>query len=381
VGVEIQGFCEPRFAPLADAFRANFDDGLELGASLAVSLHGKPVVDLWAGLADPKRTIPWREDTIVRVYSTTKVAAILMTLMCVDRRLLALDAPIARYWPEFAQGHKGEVTVRDALTHRAGVPGFDEPLAWERLADWQTVTARLAAEPHWFGGERRVCYHAFTQGFVLGELIRRVTGRMPSHFFRDEIARPARIDFRIGLDSRADDARIASERRAGPDLRYAPGSIGARVWASVAPGEWTGAVRDADVPSLNGYGNARSVARLGAILAGRGTLDDIRFLGPTTVDEARSEQLDEEDPLLGRIRMGLGFGLDTPQLPATSPTSFHWGGYGGSFVTMDVETGLSAAYAMNLQIVSIELDPRQARLWRTLGSVMQDLPRSGPVGA
>ena len=147
---QIHGVCDQRFQPLKDAFQANFDTGLELGASLALTYQGKTVVDLWAGWADLERTRPWERDTLVRVCSTAKIAAILSLLMLIDRGLVELDAPVARYWPDFAQGGKGGVTIRDALTHQGGVPGFDPPVSRDLLLDWDAAAARLAAEPHWF---------------------------------------------------------------------------------------------------------------------------------------------------------------------------------------------------------------------------------------
>ncbi|MBV9540980.1 MAG: beta-lactamase family protein, partial [Alphaproteobacteria bacterium] len=145
----IHGFCEPRFERIRDAFKANFDEGLELGASLGVTHQGRTVVDLWAGWADPAKTRPWSEHTIVHVASTTKVATTIVALTLVDRGAIELDAPVARYWPEFAQGGKAHVTIRDAFTHQAGVPGIAEPVTFEQLCDWDYITGRVAAEPHW----------------------------------------------------------------------------------------------------------------------------------------------------------------------------------------------------------------------------------------
>jgi CubicO group peptidase (beta-lactamase class C family) len=192
--VEVQGFCDERFQPLKDAFVANFDAGLELGASLAVTYRGKTVVDLWAGWADPETSRPWQEDTIVDIASTTKMAAALCALILVDRGLLALDEPVARYWPEFAEGGKAAVTVREALSHQAGVPGLVPAIPMEMTWDFEAFTTRLAAEPHWFEGQRRVAYHAFTYNTLIGGLIRRADGRPPRQFFIEEIAVPADLD-------------------------------------------------------------------------------------------------------------------------------------------------------------------------------------------
>jgi CubicO group peptidase (beta-lactamase class C family) len=154
--IDIQGVCDERFLPLQDAFRENFEKGYEIGASLAVTRHGRPVVDLWAGHIDKQRTRPWEKDTIAPVASTTKIALTLSFLMLVDRGLVDLDATIAKYWSEFAAGGKAHVTVREALTHSAGVPGFDPPVPLEAMLDWDRITAHIAAETHWFDGRRVV---------------------------------------------------------------------------------------------------------------------------------------------------------------------------------------------------------------------------------
>ena len=289
MAIEINGACDDRFLPLKDAFEANFEDGLEVGASLAVMRHGEPVVDLWAGHADWKRTRPWERDTQVLLFSSNKVPLIFSFLMLVDRGEVELDATVATYWPAFAAGGKERVTVREAMTHRAGVPGFNPPAPFDLLHDWDAITAQIAADTHWFGGEARVCYHPVTYGFILGEIIRRVDGRLPSRFFREEIAERAGIDFKMSL--RAEDE---CERLAGTGYLVQPGPPPAggdplvgRIMMSQGPGDWTSwARRRADIPSSNGYGNGRAIARLCAIGASGGELDGVRYLSKAMVDEA-----------------------------------------------------------------------------------------------
>jgi len=289
--IEIQGFCEDRFAPLKDAFAANFAAGRELGASLGVTHRGRMVVDLWAGWADVAKTRAWERDTIVQVASTTKVMVTICALMLVDRGLLDLDAPIATYWPEFAAGGKEAVTVREAFTHQAGVPGLEPAASFETIQDWEAITARIAAEPHWFGGQRQVIYHFMTYGFLLGELIRRVDGRRPARFFREEVAGPAGVDFQIGLATTAELARLAeiTPLPAGP----APpaGSLLERLMLANGPppldNSWERL--SADVPAGNGFGNGRSIARAGAILAMSGELDGVRYMSRAMVEEAGRE--------------------------------------------------------------------------------------------
>jgi len=311
--IEIHGFCEERFLPMKEAFAASFDAGLELGASLALTHQGKPVVDLWAGWMDPERTHPWQRDTIVNVMSTTKIPMAIAAMRLVDRGLIDLDAPIARYWPEFAQGGKERVTVRDAFCHCAGVPAFDPPVGFEVYRNWPSATAALAATPHWFGGERRIMYHAHTYGFLLGELVRRVDGRRPAQFFREEIAAPCGIDFQMGLSDRSDMARVAHVAWPPQRGERPPGTVLARWSASLSAASaqwdlmsWEGL--SAEVPAGVGLGNARSVAGIATLLATGGTLDGARYLSPEIVREAATEQAYDQCPIFGWIRFGPGAG-------------------------------------------------------------------------
>jgi len=376
MAIEIHGFCDKAFQPMADAFRANFEEGLELGASLAMTHHGKPVVDLWAGHADWKRARPWDKDTIVVLNSTSKLALVYAFLMLVDRGLVDVDATVASYWPEFAAGGKADVTVRDALTHQAGVPWFDPPIPGATYGDWAAATARLAAQPHCFGGERRVCYHAATLGFVLGEIMRRVDGRLPSQFFREELAEKAGIDLQIRLLSPDELERLSplgflSQPPAPPDdpmLR--------RIVGSVVPGEFSEwQRRSIESPGGGCCGNGRAIARLCSIGAQGGELDGVRYLSKALVDEASSLQAEGIDPLFGPIRWGLGFALDGEGYPGPTPTCFHWGGAGGSFGLMDQATGVSCGYAMNNMIMGPEPrnETRNNRLWAALERVMTGL--------
>jgi CubicO group peptidase (beta-lactamase class C family) len=388
-GVQIHGVCDPRFEALREAFHANFDDGAEIGASLRLTHQGRTVVDLWAGWADRERTRPWQRDTIVHVASTTKIMVALAALMLVDRGRLELDAPVARYWPEFAAGGKDKVTVRDALSHQAGVPGFDPIIDPALTRDWDAVTARVAAEPHWFGGRRKLCYHAHTYGYVVGELIRRADGRGPQQFFREEIAVPAGADFQIGLTDPAEMDRLAWLRLPqGPpqwDIAFPPGSLSERYFRSWTtalgfPPEasHTFAAMSLVHPASVGLGNGRSIARVCAILAMRGELDGVRYLSPAVADEVFREQAHGRCVAMGPLRMGLCLGLDSPDYPAPSANSGHWGGTGGSWGIADPVLGYSLGYAPNdwdvedHQYEGIR-DPRQQRFFDALQALLPTL--------
>ncbi len=204
----IDGHCAPRFAAVRDAFAANFEAGREIGASLAATVDGEFVVDLWGGHADAAKTRRWERDTIINVFSTTKAMTALCIHMLVDRGQLDVDAPVARYWPEFARAGKERITTRQVLSHSSGLAGIRQPLGTEALYDWTRMTAALAAESPWWEPGTASGYHALTYGYVLGELVQRITGRTLGAFFRDEVAAPLGADFHIGLPA-SEDARVA----------------------------------------------------------------------------------------------------------------------------------------------------------------------------
>lgn len=354
--VEIHGSCADGFEPVREAFEANFDAGHELGASLCVTREGEVVVDLWGGDADTAGR-PWERDTIVNVWSTTKTMAAIVMLMAADRGLIDLDAPVATYWPEFAANGKDGVLVRHVLAHSAGLPGWDPPIEPRALADWDAVTAQLAAQaPLWEPGSRSG-YHAFTQGYLEGEIIRRVTGRSIGRYFADEVAGPLGADFHIGLPE-GDEPRVAEliPPVIAGDSNALTGdagtSLGNRVMAScpvtgAEPNErWW---RAAEIPAAGGTGNARSVARIHAALACDGELDGVRLLSTDTLDRVLDVQTDGFDEVLNwPMRYGIGFGLMSESTPLSrSDRAFFWGGWGGSIALIDRDTRTSVAYVMN----------------------------------
>ncbi len=345
MSTEIHGFCDAQFTLFREAFAANFADGLELGASLGVTWRGRLVVDLWAGFADLERTRPWEKDTIVPVASTTKIMVMIAAAMMIERGLLDLDAPVAQYWPEFAQGGKEGVTVRDALTHQGGVPGFDVQITDDELCDWTKATARLAAEPHWFGGERQICYHFHTYGLLIGELIRRVDGRGPRQFLTEEIFTKVGADFLIGVTT--DTVHRVAELKLPPEAWQGEGILKRMIDSIDMTTTASWQRLSAELPSGNGVSNGPGIALAGAIIAHGGLAGGERLLSPATIALAGQEHAYGPDPYLGVMRLGLGFGIDSKEFPATTPTSMHWGGYGGSGASMDPASGLSFGYAPN----------------------------------
>ena len=365
--IQIQGDCDHRFAAVREIFAKNFEQGLEAGASFAAVLDGEFVVDIWAGHADAALTRPWERDTIVNVFSTTKAMASACTLMLVDRGVLDLDAPAARYWPEFAQAGKQGILVRHLLSHTAGLAGWQEPIAVEELYDWERAVGLLAAQEPWWEPGTRSGYHGLTHGFLLGEVVRHVSGRSLGTFFREEVAEPLGADFHIGLpeehEPRVGEMIPPPEPELGAGLELPPGSIAARMagYPPLSAGTAnTRAWRAAEIPAANGQGNARSVARVAGALACGGTLDGVTLMGPATLEKAIEEQCYSKDLVLGLpIRWGLGFGLTSKDLPVgPNPRSFFWGGWGGSLVIMDLDARFAFAYVMNKMSAATMGDPR-----------------------
>jgi CubicO group peptidase (beta-lactamase class C family) len=366
-GIRTRGHCDRRFQGVREVFARNFEQGQEVGASFAAVLDGEFVVDIWAGHADAARTRAWERDTIVNVFSTTKVMASTCTLMLVDRGALDLDSPAARYWPEFAEAGKERVLVRHLLSHTAGLPGWQEPIAVKELYDWERAVGLLAAQEPWWEPGTRSGYHSLTHGFLLGEVVRRVSGRSLGSFFREEVAEPLGADFHIGLpeehEPRVGEMIPPSQAELGAALESSPGSIAARMAGNPPLDAGEANTRDwraAEIPAANGHGNARSVARVAAALACGGTLDGVTLMGPATLEKAIEEQCYSEDLVLGLpVRWGLGFGLTSKDLPVgPNPRACYWGGWGGSVVVMDLDARFAFSYVMNKMSAATMGDPR-----------------------
>ena len=285
---EVHGTCDDAFAPVRDVFAASFDKG-EVGAAIAVYVDGVRVVDLWGGWADGARTRPWQRDTIVNTFSTTKGMTATCAHRLIERGLVELDAPVATYWPEFAQAGKEKVTVRHLLTHQAGLHNITAELPRDKRNDWDTVTAALAAqEPAWEPGTRAM-YHAVTFGYLVGEVVRRVDGRSLGTYFREEVAEPLGADFLIGFGPEHDArcAEVLPPEAAAGDGESSPM---AAAYGGMAKGANTREWRAAEIPAANGHGTADGVARLYAALSRGGELDGVRVLQPETIAAATVRQ-------------------------------------------------------------------------------------------
>lgn len=370
--MDVHGHCEPRFRRVRDAFAKNFETHGEVGAACCVYFAGEPVVDVYAGVRDASTGEPWRDDTIAMVFSATKGVTAACVNLLVERGAIDPDAPVARFWPEFAAEGKGDIPVRFALSHQAGVPAVDAPLTLDECLAWDPVVAAVAAQKlEWEPGSRHG-YHARTYGWIAGEIVRRVTGKSLGRFLRDEVAGPLGLDFWVGLPA-AEEARTARlvppARPSDPKVQalydqfMGPGTLLGRVMTGPSnlfhyDEMWnTRALHAAEMPSSNGIGSARSLARLyGALI---GEVDGIRLLARDSLARATAVQAQGTDAVLGMpTAFGLGF-MRPPSLSlAAAPAAFGHPGAGGSLGIADAEKGFALGYVMNKMDMGLTGDPR-----------------------
>lgn len=345
--MKINGSIESRFGAVAAAFEGNFAEDREVGAAVCVYRDGRPVVDLWAGLADRDAGRAWQRDTMVLTNSTTKGITATVAHVLVERGLLDLDAPVASYWPEFAENGKQEIPVRWVLSHRAGVPALDQIPHLKDIVAWAPVVAAVARQkPLWVPGTAHG-YHAQTFGWMVGELVRRITGKTLGRFYADEIAARFGIDFWIGLPPGQHERVATSYAYRPPDTLPRPPELLLR-----ALGGWGAhqanlpAVREAEIPSSNGIGTAHALARHYAALIGE--VDGARILAPGTLAAACAAQSEGADLVFGiRTRCGLGFALPPSLGVPSGPLSFGHPGAGGSLGFADPAARVAFGYTPN----------------------------------
>jgi CubicO group peptidase (beta-lactamase class C family) len=363
---EVSGTCEARFEGVRKALSASLDSGADVGASVAVYLHGEPVVDIWGGYTDESKSAPWDRDTLTNVWSTTKTMTFLCALILADRGQLDFQAPVATYWPEFAEGGKEAVLVRHVMGHTAGLSGWEQPIEPEQLADWELCISALAAQKPWWEPGSASGYHALTQGYLIGEVVRRITGESIGAWFAREVAKPLDADFFIGLPA-SEDGRISNViPPPPPDMEGMQVSeitlktfLNPPLDATMATKEWW---RRAEIPAANGQGNARSVAAIQSVIAGKGEARGVRLLSAAGTDPIFETQADGTDLVLGvPTRFGMGYGLSNSEMPI-GPRACYWGGYGGSIIVLDQDAELAVCYVMNRMEAGVVGDPRGATI-------------------
>lgn len=379
VSGETQGTSDARFDGLRELFSSQLASGEAVGASLVIRIDDRPLVDLWGGFADEAQTASWQSDTIVNVWSTTKTMTNLCALILHDRGLLDVYEKVSTYWPEFAANGKENIEVRHLLSHTSGVSGWAQPVTTDDIYDRETSTARLAAQEPWWEPGTASGYHALNQGHLVGEVVRRVTGRTLGAFFADDVAGPLGADFHIGLDPKhfdrvsnvipppplAESIDFSTLDMNSPAVRTLTGPIPDPDAANSEP--W----RRAEIGAANGHGNARSVALVQSVVANGGMATGadgqlVRLLSPETIKVIFDEQANGVDLVLGiPLRFGIGYALpqtDTlPYLP-NDPGICFWGGFGGSMIIVDTTRKMTLSYMMNKMSAGIIGSPTSAAL-------------------
>ncbi|WP_339079375.1 serine hydrolase domain-containing protein [Pseudomonas sp. TMP9] len=381
--MHIQGYFDLKFETLKEAFAALFDDPQERGMALCVQVGGETVVDLWAGVADKDGQQAWHSDTILNLFSCTKTFTAVTALQLVGEGKLELDAPVARYWPEFAAAGKGKITLRHLLSHQAGLPALRQMLAPEALYDWQTMTAALAAEQPWWALGEGHGYAPITYGWLVGEVLRRVEGCGPGESIVARTATPLGLDFHVGL---ADEEfyRVAiisrgkgnfgdaAAQRLLKTMMSDPSAMSTRaftnppsIMTSTNKPEW----RRMQQPAANGHGNARSLAGFYS-----GLLDG-RLLEPELLAElTREHAVGEDKTLLTRTRFGLGCMLDQPDVANATygmgARAFGHPGAGGSIGFADPERDVAFGFVTNNLGPFVLMDPRAQKLARLLADCL-----------
>ena len=373
IQLELQGDVDARFEPVASTFLGGFEADRDVGAALAVYSGGRKVIDVWAGHTNRRRDQLWHDDTLCCLFSATKGLTAICLLQAVADGVLELDAPVTDVWPEYGQAGKATTTLRHMLAHQAGLIGFHDPVPRELLYDWHAVTDRLAGETPWWPPGEDHGYHARTFGFLLGEVLRRATGRRVSDWLRERVAQPLQADVHIGLDT-DDQLRCADmlPARIRPgDAANTPPAVQRLMARFSDTSTATGAAfqnplmgagymnsptfREAELPAMNGHGTARAVARTYASLTELLPLDVL-------AEAQRTQSIGDDQVLLTTSHFGLGFMLHHPETPiGLRPGTFGHAGAGGSMAFYDPDADIAYCFVMNQMEQGVITGSRSAR--------------------
>ncbi len=367
---DINGTLPTEYERLGELLSASIDAGTDVGASVAVTVEGESVVDIWGGWVDEAKTAAWERDTITNVWSTTKTMTFLSALVLAERGLLDFHEKVAAYWPEFAQNGKADIEVRHLMGHTSGVSAWAQPVKTTDIFDWEKSTSMLAAQAPWWEPGTASGYHALNQGHLIGEVIRRIDGRMLGRFLAEEITGPLGADFHIGLDP-SEFGRVSNVIPPPPvpmdPAAMDPESVMVKTYTGPAPQadvSWTAEWREACIGAANGHGNARSVARIQSVVANGGTVDGVELLSPATIQMIFEEQANGIDQVLGLpVRFGMGYALHSIAVPYLPEGNYaYWGGWGGSSIIIDIDRKISFAYMMNRMDAGLLGDTRSMDL-------------------
>ncbi|CAN5235798.1 serine hydrolase domain-containing protein [soil metagenome] len=367
MSIDIQGTVAPGFEAVRSAFESAFAGKPDMGAALAVRHRGVAVIDLWGGVADERTREPWTDDTLSVIFSCTKGLSSILAARLVQEGRLDYSARVTDYWPEFGAAGKGDVRVKDLLSHRSGVSAPRVPLAASDILDWDLVVAELAAQEPLWEPDSGYAYHAITHGWLIGEVIRRITGRSVGEYFADTVSNPLRLDAWIGLPAALHDrvahlqvgSTLAQLTRQLADARD-PGAIDWSNEAMTLGGAFTpelvtdtggfnsAAVQAAEIPGAGGIATARSLAAIWSATVV--DTDGVRLLDDGVLEEATRVQ-SEGAPVWNVPgpwpRWGMGFQLDSEARRYLGPSGFGHDGAGGQCAFADPEFGIGFAFLTN----------------------------------
>ncbi|KIW73006.1 hypothetical protein PV04_01161 [Phialophora macrospora] len=387
----VQGHADPPFEKLKQALEDKIASGEELGASIVLNIDGKNVVDIWGGCFDEAKTQPWQSDTITNVWSSTKTIGTFALLVAHDRGLLSVDDPVAKYWPEFAANGKEGVLVRHLMSHTSGVSGWEDPITTEEITDVARSTARLATQAPWWEPGTASGYHAVNMGHLMGEVLRRATGKPMKQFVAEEIAGPVGADFQIGALEK-DWPRVSPVIPPPPlpfDLaKLDPKSPTVKTFGNPpmdARKALDPAWRQSDMAAVNGHANARSLNRILSAIPNGGAVDGVKLLSPETIDLIFRQQSDGPDLVIGLpLRFGIGYAISgggttqsVPWMPAGKLC--FWGGWGGSLEIMDLDRKVTFTYVMNKMGEGILGNSRSQEYVQLVWKILQEQETSGKL--
>lgn len=382
--MEVKGNFDPAFKEIVDTFVKQYEKGLDIGSSLAMTYEGELVVDIWAGSRDKSQTLPWEEDTLVNVFSSTKNATSLCAYILADRGQLDFFAPVSKYWPEFGQNGKDKILVSQIMSHSAGLPGWDEPVSVEDIYNPEKIAAFFETQETWWEPGTAVGYHALSVGNLMGEIIKRISGKSVGNFFREEIAEPLNIDFHIGLSDEHHSrvAEIHQPIETSPEdlFELEEGSIMQRVMTNgimTAPDALTAEWRRAEIPAAGGHGNGKSIAESMALMANGGSYKGKQIFSKEITAYALQEQIRGNDLVLVEpLRWGIGFAL--PIENATwhkylGDKSCFWAGWGGSISIADMDKRISFGYTPYMMEEGALGAERSNNLVKDLGKLISSI--------
>jgi CubicO group peptidase (beta-lactamase class C family) len=381
----LKGKYDPKFQSLVDVFEKQYELDLDIGSSLALTCEGELVVDIWAGSRDKAQSKPWEEDTIVNVFSSTKNATSLCAYILADRGQLDFFAPVSKYWPEFAQNGKENILVSHIMSHSSGLAGWDEPVSTLDLYEPDKIAALFEKQKPWWEPGTAVGYHAVSIGNLMGEIIKRISGKSVGNFFREEIAEPLDIDFHIGLadEHHARVAEIYQSVEASPEEMFEleEGSVISKVMTNgimTAPDALTPEWRRAEIPAAGGHGNGRSIAESMALMANGGHYKGKQIFSKEITKHALQEQIRGNDlVLIEPLRWGIGFALPIQNSIwhgfFTVDQVCFWSGWGGSMSIADMEKRVSFGYTPCMMEPGVIGSERSLNLGRSLADQLKKL--------